>query len=71
MSTTATPSRLLTPAQAAERLGLSVSTLAKYRCLKSDGPAFVRLGSAVRYAEADLADFIARQPRHKSTRDDG
>ncbi len=63
--------RLLTPAQASERLGLSTSTLAKYRCLKSDGPVFVRLGSAIRYPEDALADFIARQRRCTSTSDTG
>jgi hypothetical protein len=71
MSGTAEPPRLLTPAQAAERLGLSTSTLAKYRCLKSTGPIFIRLGSAIRYPEDLLADFIARQPRRTSTSDTG
>ena len=67
MPTTTEPPRLLTPAQAGERLGLSTSTLAKLRCLKSTGPVFIRLGSAIRYPEDGLADFVAAQPRRRST----
>lgn len=70
-STTAEPPRLLTPAQAAARVGLSVSTLAKQRCLRSDGPPFVRLGSAIRYPSDELDEFIASQPRRRSTSDTG
>ena len=61
------PTRLLTPSQAGELLGLSTSTLAKYRCLKSNGPIFVRLGSAIRYPSDSLAEYVAAQPRRRST----
>jgi hypothetical protein len=40
--------KLLTTSQAAQRLGLSVSTLCKWR-LTGDGPTFVKLGASVRY----------------------
>lgn len=71
MDETAAPPRLLTPAQAGQLLGLSTSTLAKYRCLKSTGPVFIRLGAAIRYPEDALAEFIARQRRRTSTSDTG
>lgn len=69
MTATAEPPRLLTPAQAAARLGLSTSTLAKLRCLRSDGPVFIRLGAAIRYPEDALNAFVAAQPRRRSTSD--
>lgn len=68
MSFVETPSRLLTPHEAAAVVGLSVSTLAKRRCLTSDGPRFVRLGRAIRYHPKDLSDFVDRN-RHNSTSD--
>ena len=71
MTATTEPPRLLTPAQAAARLGLSTSTLAKKRCMTSDGPIFLRLGSAIRYPEDLLAEYIARQPLRRSTSDTG
>jgi predicted DNA-binding transcriptional regulator AlpA len=43
----------LNPMEAAEYLRSSKSTLAKRR-LKGDGPAFVRIGRAVRYRQSDL-----------------
>ena len=49
---TATPI-LLTPKQAARHLNLSESWLAKRR-VNGDGPPYVKLGGAVRYAEASL-----------------
>ncbi|MDQ8168535.1 MAG: helix-turn-helix domain-containing protein [Gemmatimonadota bacterium] len=67
--TSGAPARLLTPKQAAERLGLSTSTLAKKRCLSSAGPMFVRLGTAIRYPEDAIEEYIAAQPRRRSTSD--
>lgn len=68
MSSAETPSRLLTPREAAEVVSLSVSTLAKRRCLTSEGPRFVRLGRAIRYQLSDLLEFVDRN-RHDSTSD--
>ena len=54
--------RLLSPADAAEFLGLRVSTLA---CWRADGPrrnsklAWRRLGGRVRYCLGDLRQFVA------------
>lgn len=47
----------LNPKQAAEYLGSSPSTLAKLR-LYGGGPTFYRIGRAVRYAKADLDEFM-------------
>lgn len=47
---------------AAARLGLSVSTLNKWR-VYGTGPAFVKLGASVFYREEDLAAFVAARTR--------
>ena len=49
---------LLDTASAARALGLSPSTLNKWRTAGT-GPAFVRMGAAIRYRRADLAAFVA------------
>lgn len=47
-------------AEAARRLGLSISTLEKYRFHRvPDAPPFVRLGRAVRYRVSDLEAWAA------------
>ena len=48
----------LTTKQAARLLGLSVSTLNKWRCYGT-GPRFLKLGRAVRYRRPDLDAFIS------------
>ena len=53
---------LLTPKQAARLLSLSVSWLAKRR-LAGDGPPYVKLGGAVRYAETSLQQWMKAQQR--------
>ena len=49
--------RALTERKVAELLGLSVATLRVWRH-RGKGPRFLRLGRAVRYLPADLADFV-------------
>jgi predicted DNA-binding transcriptional regulator AlpA len=51
--------RLLRPREAAELLSLSPSTLASWRS-RGRGPAFVRLGAAIRYRMTDLEDYLTR-----------
>jgi excisionase family DNA binding protein len=58
-------SRLGTERDAAERLGVSVRTLQKWR-LQGDGPRFVKLGHAVRYDGQDLEAYI-ESSRRRST----
>jgi predicted DNA-binding transcriptional regulator AlpA len=53
---------LLTPKQAALRLNLSGSWLAKRR-VNGDGPPYIKLGGAVRYAEASLQQWMKGQQR--------
>ncbi len=57
------PINLTTP-QAADYLGLAISTLNKWRC-HGDGPKFIKLGRSVRYQRVDLDAFIAA--RRKSS----
>jgi len=61
--------RLLTEREAAERLGLSVRTLQKWRLLGS-GPQFLKLGHAVRYDPADLERYL-ESSRRRSTSEPG
>jgi excisionase family DNA binding protein len=47
----------LTEVEAAERLGLKVATLRAWRH-QGRGPAYVRLGRAVRYLASDIEEFL-------------
>jgi predicted site-specific integrase-resolvase len=58
-------SELLTVEAAAEYLGLGITTLNKWR-VSGAGPVFIKMGSRVAYARADLERFIA-QNRLRST----
>lgn len=48
--------------QAAERVGLSVSMMNKFRCL-GGGPAFYKLGASVFYREDDIDAWLAERRR--------
>jgi excisionase family DNA binding protein len=48
----------LTEMEAADRLGLKVATLRAWRH-QGRGPAFVRLGRAIRYLGTDIDEFLA------------
>jgi excisionase family DNA binding protein len=48
---------LLTPAEVAERLGVSTATLATWRCTKRYPLSYVKVGRLVRYRIADLDAF--------------
>ena len=58
-------SHLVTTREAAQRLGLATGTLCNLRS-RGGGPAFVRLGRAIRYAVEDLEEFVSRN-RHRAT----
>lgn len=49
----------LTDAEAAEALGVSAEVLRKMRS-RGKGPAFFRIGRAVRYDPADIAAYLGR-----------
>lgn len=48
---------LLTPQQVAERLGVSTTTLATWRCTKRYPLAYVKVGRLVRYRAGDVEAF--------------
>lgn len=58
MSDQTSEKTIFTVAEAAEYLGLAISTLNKWRCYQIEGPAFVKLGKAVRYRKEDLDAFL-------------
>ncbi len=58
--------KLLTTKEAADRLGLSKSTLDKAR-LTGDGPPFAKMGAAIRYRPQDLDDWVAAQVRRSTS----
>ncbi len=60
----------LTTKEAAARLKVSPSYLAKLRCSRSDGPRFAKLGRSVRYRAGDLDTWAEAQAR-RSTSDKG
>lgn len=60
---------VLSADQVAERLGLSVSTLAKMR-LSGDGPAYAKLGRRVVYRPEDIDSWVASK-RYRSTSEYG
>ena len=51
------PNQPLTETEAATRLGLKVATLRAWRN-QGRGPAYVRLGRAIRYLSTDLDEFL-------------
>lgn len=51
--------RLLTPDEAAERIGVKATTLRNWRW-KGRGPRFVRFGRYARYTEEALHEWIRR-----------
>jgi excisionase family DNA binding protein len=62
----ATSNQPLTEHEAAVRLGLKVATLRAWRH-QGRGPAYVRLGRAVRYLAIDLDEYLSSN-RHTPAR---
>ena len=58
--------RLLTAKDAADRLRLSLSWLAKAR-MRGDGPPYVKLGRSVRYGESALAKWTRTRTRFSTS----
>jgi len=59
------PLVVLTVGQAAQYLGLAISTLNKWRC-HGGGPTYIKMGRAVRYKQEDLDRFV-NEARTSST----
>ena len=53
---------LLTPKEAAARLKVSLSWLAKAR-MRGDGPPYIPVGRSIRYDEIDLIQWMRSQQR--------
>jgi hypothetical protein len=57
---------LLTSIQAAAVLQVKPNTLAKWRVI-GEGPAFIRIGRAVRYSAREIARFIDSKTRRSTS----
>jgi predicted DNA-binding transcriptional regulator AlpA len=53
---------VLTPKEAADRLKLSASWLAKAR-MRGDGPPYIQVGRAIRYTEGALLQWMKSHTR--------
>lgn len=62
---TATLSRLLTPREVADLLGIPEGRLAIWRCTKAQNLKWVRCGKTIRYEAAEVERFI-RQNTEKN-----
>jgi hypothetical protein len=57
---------LLTPKEAATRLKVSTSWLAKAR-MRGDGPPFIKVGRAIRYSDAALIQWVKSRQRSSTS----
>jgi Helix-turn-helix domain len=62
----ATSFALLTPKEAATRLKMSTSFLAKAR-MNGDGPPYILVGRSIRYSEAALISWIRSRQRSSTS----
>jgi len=58
---------LLDEKKAALFLGVSPRTLQSWRVRGGRGPTYRKIGSLVRYLEADLISFVEAQARHSTS----
>ena len=59
-------SPLLTPQDVATRLGVSITTLATWRCTKRYALTYVKIGRLVRYRLSDVEAFEAARSHQVS-----
>jgi len=57
---------MLTPKEAASRMKVSVSFLAKHR-MAGTGPRFVRVGRAIRYLEPGILEYMKSRQRSSTS----
>ncbi len=55
------PEQLLTPGDVAKILGVTLQTLAVWRCEKRYNLPYVKAGRLVRYLRSDIEEFITRR----------
>ena len=60
---------MFTTKEAAQRLGLTKSTLEAWRC-RGGGPDFVKMGRSVRYRAEDLEAFLQKNVRSNTSKGD-
>lgn len=58
--------RLLTPDQVAEQLGVTTHTLAVWRCTRRYPLKYHKIGTRVRYRQADVDAFIEHRAQELS-----
>ena len=58
--------RLMTPAETASQLGVSLSWLAKAR-LSGDGPRYVKIGRSVRYTDSYVREYLRSRTRSSTS----
>ena len=63
---TSTVDRLLTSKEAAERLNVSGSWLAKSR-MRGDGPPYIEIGRTIRYKITSLSEYIKSRERRSTS----
>ena len=56
--------KLLAPREVAEILGISVATLAVWRCVQMYDLPWVAVGRAIRYRREDVVAFVERRTQH-------
>lgn len=62
------PEKLLTPAEVSQLLGVSLQTLAVWRCEKRYPLRYVKTGRLVRYRASDVQRFIVARLRGEQPR---
>lgn len=58
------PADLVDTREAAELTGFSERTLCKWRCVRTDGPRFWKLGRRVRYSRRELSEWMDSHAVH-------
>ena len=66
-----TTDQLLSPDDVAEILGISTSTLAKWRRSKEPDLPFLRLNGRIKYRASDIDDFLESASDDDEEEDDG
>lgn len=58
------PADLVDTRQAAELTGFSARTLCKWRCERTDGPRYWKIGRRVRYSASELSEWMDSHAVH-------
>ena len=58
------PADLVDTHEAAELTGFSARTLCKWRCVRTDGPRYWKMGRRVRYSRRELSEWMDSHAVH-------